>query len=89
MLTVKFAQSFLKSYGNRIKQNKKLKLKFEKRLEIFRSDRNNPLLKDHGLVGKEQGQRSFSITGDIRVIYFVETENIVWFIDIGSHNQVY
>lgn len=89
MLTVKFTRNFLKSYGNRIKQNKKLRFQFEKRVELFKLDRNNSLLKDHGLVGREQGQRSFSITGDIRVIYYFETEEIIWFIDIGSHNQVY
>jgi addiction module RelE/StbE family toxin len=89
MPTVKFTRNFLKSYGKRIKQNKKLKFQLEKRIELFKVDRNNSLLKDHGLVGRELGQRSFSITGDIRVIYFFETENIVWFVDVGSHNQVY
>jgi len=89
MLTVKFTRNFLKSYGNRIKQNKKLKFQLEKRIELFKLDRNNSLLKDHDLVGREQGQLSFSITGDIRVIYFFETDDIVWFVDVGSHNQVY
>ncbi|OIP87456.1 hypothetical protein AUK05_01215 [Candidatus Shapirobacteria bacterium CG2_30_35_20] len=72
-----------------MKQNKKLKFQLEKRIELFKLDRNNSLLKDHDLVGREQGQRSFSITGDIRVIYFFETDDIVWFVDVGSHNQVY
>jgi len=89
MPTVKFTRNFLKSYGNRIKQNKKLKLQLEKRIELFKLDRNNLLLRDHGLTGREQGQRSFSVTGDIRVVYFFETEDVVWFVDVGSHNQVY
>ena len=45
-------------------------------------------LYDHALTGKLAGKRAFSIAGDIRVIY-VELEDAIVFLDVGSHNQVY
>jgi len=89
MLTVNFNRNFVKSYGKRVKHNKKVKLQFEKRTDLFKIDRNNSLLKDHGLVGDKQGLRSFSISGDFRVIYRLVSEELVEFLDVGSHNQVY
>lgn len=46
------------------------------------------LLNDHSLKGSKDGHRSFSITGDVRVIYR-ETESAYIFKDVGTHNQVY
>lgn len=89
MLTVNFSRSFIKSYGKRIKTSKKLKFQFEKRVDLFKIDRSNNLLRDHSLVGDKKGLRSFSISGDYRVIYRLVSESFVEFIDIGSHNQVY
>jgi len=45
-------------------------------------------LHDHALTGKLAGKRAFSIAGDIRVIY-VEFDDFIVFLDIGTHNQVY
>ncbi len=58
------------------------------RVNLFKKDWINLVLKDHGLTGRMQGLRAFSIAGDIRVVY-VETESYFEFLDIGSHNQVY
>lgn len=45
-------------------------------------------INDHALTGDLQGRRAFSVTGDIRVVY-IELEDKIIFLDIGSHNQVY
>lgn len=89
MLTVNFSRSFVKSYGKRIQSNSKLKFQFEKRTDLFKIERSSDLLKDHSLIGDKKGLRSFSISGDCRVIYRLVSDNFVEFIDIGSHNQVY
>jgi len=89
MITVEFNRNFLKSYGKRIKNNPKLKKQLNNRISLFKQDRSNPILKDHHLTGIKRRYRSFSLTGDIRVIYYLESENTAIFIDIGSHNQVY
>ena len=56
---------------------------------LFLDNPTYPLLNDHALKGDQSGRRSFSITGDIRVIYRKMDESTVLLLDIGSHNQVY
>lgn len=65
-----------------------IKTKFDTMVKIFEQNNSDPTLKDHALSGKLKGYRSFFVTGDIRVIYYIH-ENIAYFVDIGTHNQVY
>lgn len=88
-MVIQFKTSFKKNFNKRIKSNRSLCNKYKQRLLLFMSNSSSPILKDHGLIGKMKDFRSFSITGDIRVIYQQESEDIINFIDIGSHNQVY
>lgn len=84
-MEVKFNLSFRKRYK---KLNAKIKKAFHRRLQLFIQDSRQPLLRNHPLAGKLQGYRAFSITGDIRVVYYI-FENTAYFVDIGTHNQVY
>ena len=59
-----------------------------KRLKLFKQYPHSPLLKDHQLTGKMDDHRAFSITGDVRVVYYIHEET-AYLIDIGTHNQVY
>ena len=81
--------SFKKAYKVRIAQNKKLAKQTEDRITLFKNNPKNPLLKDHGLTGAKRLLRSFSITGDIRVVYLPISKEETVFLDIGSHNQIY
>ena len=83
-----FTKDFKKAYNKRIAPHNNLVARFESRYDLFIEDRQNPTLKDHQLNGKLDGHRAFSITGDIRVVYYIH-ENVAYFIDIGTHNQVY
>lgn len=87
-MKIYYYKKFVKHLDQRIKPNFNLYQKFQDRVQIFITDPNNPILNNHQLKGRKQNYRSFSITGDIRVIYY-QTEDYVYFIDIGSHNQVY
>ena len=82
------SKDFKKAYKTRIKSNKNLIKRFEERYDLFEKNPNNPALKDHALGGKIKGHRAFSVTGDIRVVYYIY-KDITYFIDIGTHNQVY
>ncbi len=88
-MIIRYSKSFIKSYKTRIKNNPKLKERFEERLKIFVRNPDSPVLKDHALIGKMRTFRSFSVAGDLRVIYFLEREDLAIFIDVGTHNQVY
>lgn len=83
-----FTKIFKKHYLKRIKPNPNLDLRFAERRNLFVDYPNNPILENHPLTGKMKGYRAFSITGDIRVVYYIY-DNIAYFADIGTHNQVY
>ena len=83
-----YHRQFLKHYKSRIQSNKKLRSKYEERLRLWLINKNDPVLKDHGLAGDKAKFRAFWITGDIRVTYKIYGDDIEFY-DIGSHNQVY
>lgn len=87
-MTVERHKQFLKNYRKRIIPHPTIDHKFKERLKLYLLDPSNPILKDHQLTGKKKSFRSFSITGDIRVIYKIEAE-VIRLYDIGTHNQVY
>jgi mRNA-degrading endonuclease YafQ of YafQ-DinJ toxin-antitoxin module len=88
MKPVEFDRHFIKSYQKRIRGNRKLQEQFQSRLDSFAAGQRGAPLHDHSLKGGLAGYRSFSITGDIRVIYY-ETEDAYVCTDIGTHVQVY
>lgn len=88
MSNLVYHRQFLKHYRIRIKSNLKLRSKYEERLRLWLTNKNDTVLKDHGLTGDKIGLRAFWITGDIRVTYKMYGDDIEFY-DIGSHNQVY
>lgn len=62
---------------------------FQVRLLEFLENPRNPLLYDHPLKGSLQQFRSFSVTGDIRVIYHYLEADKIQLLRIGSHSQLY
>ena len=85
---IKYHKNFVKSYKKRFSHDEKIQKKYTERIKLFIKDSESPILRDHQLTGKKVDLRSFSITGDIRVVYTI-IEDIVYFLDIGTHNQVY
>ena len=63
--------------------------KFKERRDIFLYDEFNPLLNNHPLDGEYQGMRSFNITGDYRVIYEKESNDVCIFYAIDTHSNLY
>ena len=58
-------------------------------LKLFTKDPQNPTLRNHGLSGKWKGHFSINVTGDTRAIYFVIENDVVRFVAIGSHSELY
>lgn len=86
-MKVIFQKSFRKRYE---KFPSKIQENVDEAILRFRSDPLNPVLKNHSLKGSMLGKRSFSVTGDMRVI-FEEHQGytLVFMLDVGTHNQVY
>jgi len=87
-MQVKHHKQFKKNYKKRIASNPKLVARFINRLTLKLKDPANPILKDHQLTGKFRQYRTFSVTGNIRIIYKIEDKTLRLY-DIGTHNQVY
>ena len=88
MKQIKRDKTFEKHFKQRITPNEKLVEVFKQRLELFIQGELGYPLYDHALTGKLNGKRAFSIGGDIRVVY-IELEDYIVFLDIGSHSHVY
>lgn len=87
-MTIDYHRRFLKHFKQRILPRPSVDRQYEKRLRLFLADQRHPILADHALHGDLEGYRSFSVSGDIRVIYRI-TGDALLFYDIGTHNQVY
>lgn len=88
MKPIKRDKTFEKHFKQRIDPSENFRDRFKERLELFMAGELGYPLRDHALTGKLSGKRAFSIAGDIRVIY-VELEDSIVFLDVGSHSQVY
>ena len=82
-------ESFRKAYQKRIVRNQNLAERTKECIRMFVENPRSPLLGDHALSGKRSHLRAFSITGNVRIVYFPITEGHVLFLDIGTHPQVY
>lgn len=80
-----YSSKFAKNYK---KLPNKIKLLAEKREKIFRENLYDPRLKTHRLTGKLNGFWSFSVDYKTRIIFEIRSENEIWFLAIGSHNQL-
>ena len=85
---IEYSRLFKKHFKVRILHNPKLSSKYFERLDLFLNNPSDPILDDHRLTGTMIGKRAFSITGDYRVVYRIDGEDIILY-DVGTHNQVY
>lgn len=73
----------------KIKQkDSKLAKRIEKQITLFIQNPKHPSLRLHKLTGDLQELWSISISKSIRMVYIFD-ENIAYFIDLGTHDEVY
>lgn len=65
-----------------------MRKRFKDQLEVFCQDPYDPTLNNHALTGSLKPYRSINITGDIRALYEVIGDDVV-FLKIGSHSDLY
>jgi len=80
------SKQFDKAYS---KLPQKVKIKFKQRRDLFLENEFNPLLDNHPLAGEYGGFRSINITGDFRAIYYRLGGDVMVFVNIGTHSQLY
>jgi addiction module RelE/StbE family toxin len=83
---IDFTKSFIKQFKSLRPSQKQ---RFYERLELFKKDPHNRVLRDHALKGKYVGFRSIDIEGDLRALYYVKGDVIIIFAFIGTHSRLY
>ena len=76
-----------------IKQRVKVQDKFLNLIHVFTESKKRKIflkeLNQHELCGSMKGVYSIDITGDIRALYIEECKGVTFFIDIGTHAELY
>lgn len=67
----------------------KIKIRVKERNILFEKDPHNLLLNNHALKGKYAGYRSINVTGDIRIVYKLLSDNVALFVAVGPHSKLY
>ena len=84
-MTVYLHKNFKKLYKKLTLSQKR---KFKERRALFIQDEFNPVLNNHALKGKYPGYRSINVTGDLRIIYKREAQDVI-FVAIDNHSNLY
>ncbi|HMA79196.1 MAG TPA: type II toxin-antitoxin system mRNA interferase toxin, RelE/StbE family [Candidatus Paceibacterota bacterium] len=58
-------------------------------LQKFVDDPLGPSLRNHRLSGKWNNHYSINVTGDVRAVYAYIKNDIVYFVAVGSHSELY
>lgn len=85
-MTVFFHKNFNKQY-KKLKASEKKRT--QERLLLFIQNPYHPLLNNHPLKGKYLDYRSINVTGDLRGIYKMISDNEVIFVTVDSHSNLY
>lgn len=84
-MEIEFRKEFTKQYK---KLPKKIQVKFSERLDLFIETPNHPLLHLHTLTGADYPIETINVTSDYRA-QFLRTKNVISFIRIGTHSELY
>lgn len=88
MLKIEFTGEYLVMLKNLIADEEVADLVAEK-IVLFRNNPQDTRLRNHALTRSMASKWSFSITGDIRIVYEWLGKNTVRFLAIGTHQEVY
>ena len=86
MMVILYSRKFRKMY-KRLHPN--IRERFKERRNAFIDNSYDPVLENHPLHGEYAGCRSINVTGDYRAIYYHESADVVRFIAIGTHSELY
>lgn len=85
-MEIQYSSKFKKQYK---KLPKKIREQFRDRLTLFVENQHHPQLRVHKLSGNFEDLWSINISGDIRAIFDKHEKEIILFIAIGSHSELY
>lgn len=87
-MNIQFSEEVGREFEKIKRKNKQLFRQIEKQIILFQNNPRHPLLRLHKLSGDLDGIWSISISKNIHMTY-IQEENIAYFIDIGTHSEIY
>lgn len=84
-MEIEFRKEFKKQYK---KLPKKIQARFYERLALLIENPQHPLLHLHTLTGADYPIETINVTSDYRA-QFLRSKNIISFIRIGTHSELY
>ena len=90
MYEIKFSESYEKRAIKFLKKHKDIYPQYEKTIELLQHNPHHPSLQLHKLQGKMATFSSVSINMKYRIIIdFIIVDEVIFLIDIGSHDAAY
>lgn len=89
MVKIVFTGRYYQMYRKLVKNSPELKQVVNTQVKKFQNRPKDTRLDNHELKRYMKGKWAFSITDDIRIIYEWKDKNVVRFLAIGTHPEVY
>ena len=86
-MKVRFSPDFDKQFTQRLSVQQQAQVLDT--LERFQDDPFHENLRNHSLRGEWLGHRSISIGGDLRLHFLVLSNDVAYFVAVGTHAQLY
>ena len=88
-MKAKFSPFVQKTITQIYKKDRKLAEKLRKQIRLLESNPKHPSLRLHKLSGTLDNMWSLSVTSSIRMVYRLVSKETAYFVDIGTHDEVY
>ncbi len=88
-MRIRLSKEVIKQLKRLKKQDIKLFILIQKQLIFFAQNPKHHSLRLHRLTGKLKHMWSISITKNVRMVYMVLKHDEAYFIDLGTHDEVY
>ncbi|MFA6569807.1 MAG: type II toxin-antitoxin system mRNA interferase toxin, RelE/StbE family [Bacteroidota bacterium] len=88
-MTAKFSPFVQKTITQIYEKDRKLAEKIQRQILLFESNPKHPSLRLHKLSGTLDNMWSLSVTLSIRMVYRLVSKETAYFVDIGTHDEVY
>ncbi len=88
-MRAKFSPFVQKTITQIYKKDRKLAKKIQQQIILFESNPKHPSLRLHKLSGTLDNMWSLSVTRSIRIVYRIINKETAYFVDIGTHDEVY
>jgi len=90
MYEIRFSEKYEKVSKKFFKKHQNLKMKYTKTILLLQTNPYHPSLRLHKLQGALSEYYSISIDMEYRIIIdFIIVDDVIYLIDIGSHDEVY